>query len=267
MCGHFFWHSDAAMQHSSFILSSPSGRESAFPERAQSATAPANQRRTPAGFTLVEVMIAATIFLMTAMSIGALFVQNNKMSMRLRYRTNATNAALNILEQIRVLDFTSLDTLYTKSATESGAFIRVLIGDPNAPDHSAVAAPDPTGTPPALAPGFGADTIPLKYENLDLVINVRDGVIVPPLNSTWNTFSVPLTNSTSPTARMPMRYWLTLKYNTAISGDATIVATGQAFEIVLVYQWQQPGTPASSPWESATVRAVVQNQSPLTVGS
>ena len=226
-------------------------------------------------FTLVEVMVAATLFTITAMSIGALFVQNNMMSTRLRYRSNATNAALNILEQIRVLNFTDLTNIYNASATIPGTYIRVLIADPNAPDHSSLAAPDPTLTPtgtPAGIPGVGgisvpgAVSVPLGYQNIDLIINVRDGMIIPPLNATWNNLSLPLT-STASAPRMPMRIWLTLKYNTSISGDVTVTAPGQAFEIALVYQWQQPGASSTSPWDSATVRAVLVNQTPQTIGS
>jgi hypothetical protein len=222
-------------------------------------SAPAGRGNGIAGFTLVEVMIAAILFVGMALSITAFFLQNNKMSMALRYRTNATTAALNILEQIRVLDYDSLNTLYTTSApiAVTNAFVRVLITDPNAPDHTSWTAPDPTST---TTPGFGADKIPLKYQNLDVVINVRDGVIK---NSAWNVPALGLPLESSATAlRMPMRFWLTLNYNNAAVSTDTGVPAGDVFEIVLVYQWQQPGSAATSPWESGTVRAVVQKPTP-----
>ena len=228
-----------------------------------------------AAFTLVEVMVAATLFTMIAMSVGGLFVQNSKISATLRYRSNATNAALNLLEQIRTLNFTDLTNIHNASATIPGAYIRVLVTDPNAPDHSSLPHPDPTlpnaGNPTGI-PGVGtsnyaSDTsVPVGYQNVDLVINVRDGVILPPLNANWNYFSVPL-SSTPSAPRMAMRIWLTFNYNTAISGDASVTAPGQAFEIALVYQWQQPGAPSTASWESATVRAVLVNQNPQTIGS
>jgi prepilin-type N-terminal cleavage/methylation domain-containing protein len=218
-----------------------------------------------AAFTLVEVMVAAVIFTILAVSISALFVQNNQMSSRLRYRTTATNAALNILEQIRLVDFNGLTSLYASSATIPGSYVRVLVADPNAPNHSGLAAPDATLVAPDT-PGVGADAIPIGYQNLDLLINVRDGVTTPVLNSAWNTCTLPLNTSTTG-IRMPMRFWLTLKYNTIISGDPAITATGQVFELALIYQWQQPGTPSSSQWDTASVRAVVTNQNPSVIGS
>ena len=218
-----------------------------------------------AAFTLVEVMVAALIFTILSISITALFVQNNQMSARLRYRTTATNAALNVLEQVRVVDFNGLLSLYNSSATIPGSYVRVLVADPNAPDHTGLAAPVATLVAPDT-PGVGADAIPLGYQNLDLLINVRDGVTTPVLNSAWNTCTLPLNTSTTG-VRMPMRFWLTLRYNTTISGDPAVTATGQVFEIALVYQWQQPGTPSSSQWDSASVRAVVTNQNPMVIGS
>jgi type II secretory pathway pseudopilin PulG len=226
----------------------------------------AHHRRARTGaFTLVEVMIAAILFTLVSLSIGFLYVQNNRMATRLRYRTNATNAALNVLEQIRVLDFSNLLVLHTtaSSPTNAPAYIRVLIADPNAVDHTTLDAPDPTNTSAAPWAGFGADTIPLKFQNLDVYINVLDGTEV---QSAWNTCTLPL--ESSPTApRMNMRFWLTLKYNTVVSGDAAITATGQVFEIILVYQWQQPGSSASSVWSSGTVKAVVQNPMPKVIGT
>ena len=231
-------------------------------DRAARSRLAARRRSRTAAFTLVEVMIAAIIFTMTAISVGTMFLQNNNMSMRLRYRTNATNAALNILEQVRVLNFDTLNTFYTTSAptTVTGAYVRVLISDPNAPDHTAYAAPDSDGSPP----GVGADPIPLRYQNLDLVLNVRDGVLK---NATWSPVLLPLSSSTTST-RMKMRFWLTLKYNQTVSADTTVTAHGQVFEIALVYQWKAPGAATASAstttgWESGTVRAVVQNPNPI----
>jgi len=213
-------------------------------------------------FTLVEVMIATALFTLVALSIGSLYVQNYQIATRLRYRTNATNAALNILEQIRVLDFNKLSDLYKVASAPSNvpAFIRVLITDPNAADHTHWDPPDPKDT--TLA-GFGTDIIPLRYQNLDLKINVLDDAET---NSTWNVCSLPL--QSSPTApRMPMQFWLTLKYNTAVSGDNNVKATGEVFEIVIVYQWQQPATASTSTWASGTVRAVIHNPMPKVIGT
>jgi hypothetical protein len=61
---------------------------------------------------------------------------------------------------------------------------------------------------------------------------------------------------------MPMKFWLTFKYNTVVSGSSTITAPGQVFEITLVYQWQQPGSSSSSNWESGVIKAVVKNPMP-----
>jgi len=227
-------------------------------------------RRTRAT-TLVEVMVAAIIFTITAISIGTLFLNNNKMSMRLRYRTNATNVALNILEQIRVLNYANLNDVYANSAPTSvtSPYIRVIIADPNAPDYSALALPDPTSL---THPGIGVkDTsgaspgpaVPAKFQYIDVTINVRDGV---EKNTTWTTFpngGLPLSTS-STGSRMPMNLWLTLKYNPTVSGDATMPAAGEVFEIVLVYQWQQPG---QAEWNSGTVRTVVPNPGPAVIRS
>ena len=263
---HAFLHTVRHMQRHRSIPAAPPGNGTALPDSIRSSRSDRKNRRDGFGparlvsaFTLVEVMIAPILFVMMAISISTFFLQNNKMSMTLRYRTNATTAALNILEQIRVLDYDSLRTLHNSSAplTVTNAFVRVLITDPNAPDHTSWSAPDPTSS---TAPGFGADKIPLKYQNLDVVINVRDGVVK---NSAWNVPSSGLPLESSATAtRMPMRFWLTLNYNgTAVSSDTTI-PVGDVFEIVLVYQWQQPGSSPTSEWQSGTVRAVVQNPTP-----
>lgn len=206
-------------------------------------------------------MVASLILLGVSVGITGLFINNTQMSMRLRFRTTATNAALNILEQIRVLDYDNLKTLYDSSAPTAvtGSFIRVLIADPNAPDNTALAAPDPTAT----VPGFGAPSVPLKYQKLDLILNVRDGVVK---NSTWNAPSpgLPLESSAS-APRMSMRYWVTLKFNSdTVSSDTNITAKGEVLEIAMVYQWKPPKSPATSAWESGTVRAVVRNPKPKT---
>lgn len=224
---------------------------------------PGTRARRTRATTLVEVMVASIIFTLTAVSIGTLFVQNNKMSTLLRYRTNATNAALNILEQLRVLDFDSLNNVYLASApnTVTGAYIRVIVADPNAPDYSAN-HPEPLDT---VNPGFGVDPVPASYQKIDVLLNVRDAVVKN--NTTWSLYpngGLPMANATS-ISRMPLRFWLTLKYNETVSGSSTITtAKGQAFEIILVYQWQQPG---SSTWQSGTVRAVVPNPSPTVIRS
>jgi type II secretory pathway pseudopilin PulG len=230
---------------------------------------PATHRHShTTAFTLVEVMIAAVLFTFVALTVSALVIQNNNMTTRLRYKTNATNAALNILEQIRVLDFTNLTTLYTKSSPLNSppctyAYLRVLITDPNAPDLTGLTEPAPDD---ATTPGFQSDypsstySVPPRYRNIDLKLNVRDNTEI---YSNWTACDLPLqSTATSGKTTMPMRFWLTFKYNTLISGSSTITATGQVFEITLVYQWKQPASSSSSSWESGVVKAAVKNRMP-----
>jgi hypothetical protein len=141
----------------------------------------------------------------------------------------------------------------------------VVAADPNAPDYSALPLADTTTDPtkPGVQGIYSTDLIscPANFQYLNVTINSRDDVI---LNTAWTFFpngGLPLaTSATSP--RMPMQFWLTLKYNNTVSGDASMPATGEVFEIALVYKWQQPG---QSGWDTGTVRAVVPNPNPAII--
>ncbi|MFT3781194.1 MAG: hypothetical protein QM790_04195 [Nibricoccus sp.] len=212
------------------------------------------------GFTLVEVMVGTVLFVTLAVSTGAVFVQNHKMSTKLRYRTQAINVALNFLEQIRVMEFTNIKTLCTAASTNTSAYLRLIVQDSGAPDLTALASPNPTDT---STPGFGVLEVPLGYRNYDFKINVVNGLVknINPTVCTGSTSSTPgfaLDNTSSGTVniRIPMKFWLTMRYNETISSDSSITAKGEVVEISMVYYWQDP---SSSTWQEGTIRAAISN--------
>ena len=182
------------------------------------------------GVTLVETMVATLIFALAAAGVTGTYMRSMKSTTTLRYSTTAASAALNILEQVRILQYANLKTLHD-SATSSTT-IPVLIADPNA----------------AIVSG-----VPVGYRQISLNLNVLDGVTQ--LNATWTPANIPMEKSTT-AATLQMQFWLTLKQD--VSTVAPIVET---MELALIYQWKPPGYSGSG-WQTGTIHSLVPNQSP-----
>jgi len=226
------------------------------------------------GFTLMDTMIASVVFTMVAISTGSMFIQNQRSAYAQRSRTQMTNTALNILEQLRVepcnaqsgsaptasgTPYAMMVAVLSDTTNLPTATLRVIISDPSyTPAMTAVQAPD-LYNPPAPTPPL------LYYRPIFLNINVVGGVIAPPNNPNWTYQNLP-TESSPIAPKLPARFWLTLTRDFATSGS-----THEAIEISLVYQWLNPGSrytanPAAAPdsaWQSGTIRLVMTDPSPL----
>lgn len=212
-------------------------------------------RRGLRGFTLVEVMVSTFLFTLIGLSVAASLVENMQMSTRLRYRTQAVNVALNFLEQVRVMQYSSVKDLCTKAAINSSTYLRLIVQDSGAADYTAIASPSPTDT----TPGYGVQEVPLGYQYYDMKINVVNGTVTNTAANTYSGtsgFAVENTATGTVTVRMPMKFWLTIKYNEIISSDPLVTAKGEAVEIVITYYWQDP---TSSDWKAGTIRAAIVN--------
>lgn len=187
------------------------------------------------GVTLAEVMIAATLFTMLAVSATALFIQNQRASIGLRYRTQVTNTALNILEQLRLKNYNDLLTLRAES-----------LATPANPHTTMVLVADPLYTPPTPDP-YASLNLPTGLRPMELNVNVVDGTVIRTGRTSLN---LPM-ESTSAKLFLPTRYWLTLKFNQSLTTPIV-----QAMEVTLVYQWQMP---QQTNWQEGTIRLVVTN--------
>ena len=187
------------------------------------------------GVSLVEVMIAATIFTVLAMSGTAFFIQNQRMSVAIRYRTQVTNTSLNILEQLRLKNYQELKTLWTAATAAPGATHNTI-----------VIVSDPAYVPPNPDP-FSSLNLPQGLRPLEIKINVLDDAVI---DRTKTYLELPM-DSEPRGEKLSTRYWLTLKHNQ--SNTSPIV---EAFEIALIYEWRPPRQPT---WQEGTIRLVVAN--------
>ena len=92
---------------------------------------PLSQRRIRSvkGMTLVEVMVSATIFSFAAMALVGLFLQNQRFSTYLGYRSQGVTVSLSILEQLRFRQYAEMHDIYNMG---NSATISVELIDPNA---------------------------------------------------------------------------------------------------------------------------------------
>jgi Tfp pilus assembly protein PilV len=208
----------------------------------------AASRRHPKGtlaFTLVEIMVAAVLFIITSLALAASLIQNDKFTNLLSYRTQALNISMGMVEQMRAISYGDLlaycNNAFNISPTGTQTTINVNITDPwHASTNSSV---------------------PGNYLQIQLPINQftdSSGNVHTPSPSTqnWCAANVPMDVSTQAQV-MPMQWWLTIDNNVQ-SGSGTAC---DVFEITLVYQWQVPGTSAPV-WQSGTIRLVIPNSVP-----
>lgn len=182
------------------------------------------------GFSLVEVMVAAVIFTLLAVSATSVFLQNNRMMATLRTRTHVTNTALSIVEQLRLNEFATIKGFHD-AATPA-----ILIN-----------LPDPTYT--AVAPDVSG------YRPTSLNINVLDGV---QKNANW-TYSDLFVESSTTALKTKARFWTAINAN--ISASSPVV---EVYEVAIMYQWKNPAAKPNDPWQSNTIRLTVPNPNPKT---
>ncbi len=189
-------------------------------------------------------MIAATIFTVLAMSATAMFLQNQRASIAIRYRTQVTNTALNILEQLRLKNYTELETLHKNA-----------LASPTGTHTTLVLIADPAYTPPTPNP-YASYNFPSGLRPVELILNVVDGEVI---NTTYTNVDVPMESEAKAT-KLPTRYWLTLRYNDQRDPDPELGGIVQAMEVALVYQWRMP---QRTDWQEGTVRLAVVNPQAL----
>ncbi len=196
------------------------------------------------GISLVEVMIAATIFTVLSMSATAMFLQNQRASIAIRYRTQVTNTALNILEQLRLKNYTDLETLH-----------RAAVAAPTTEHTTLVLIADPAYVPPTPNP-YADKNFPDGLRPVELKLNVVDGDVI---NTTHTPVNVPM-EADANAPELPTRYWLTLRYNDQRDPDPELGGIVQAMEVALVFQWRMP---QRTEWQEGTVRLAVVNPQAL----
>ena len=187
------------------------------------------------GVSLVEVMIAATIFTVLAMSATGFFLQNQRTALSLRYRTQVTNTALNILEQMRLKNFYELESFW-EAATAA----------PASSHKSVVIVSDPSYVPPSPDP-FAYLNLPSGLRPLELKLNVLDDEVI---NNSNTNLQLPMESGAN-AVKLDTRYWFTLKRN-----ESLVSPIVQAIEIALVYEWKSA---RQTTWQQGTVRLVVTN--------
>src|ERR1043166_2012605 len=124
------------------------------------------RNRTRQGFSLIEVMIAAFMFTLLAVSTTTMFVQNQRMITRFRYRTHVTNAALNLLEQLRLYQYTTVKGIHDSDSSSSVPQVLVSLADPT---YSRPA------TDPYPASGYPYNGVLDGYRPIPLNLNFLDG--------------------------------------------------------------------------------------------
>jgi hypothetical protein len=180
-------------------------------------------------------MIAATIFTVLSVSATALFIQNQRASIGLRYRTQVTNTALNILEQLRLKNYNDLKILRDTA-----------LASPTTLHTALVLVADPLYTIPTSSPYTGLN-LPTGLRPLELNLNVVDGTVI---STDRTSLDVPMEVALNST-KLPTRYWLTLKFNESMTTPRV-----QAMEVALIYQWRMP---QQTEWQEGTIRLVVTN--------
>jgi type II secretory pathway pseudopilin PulG len=204
---------------------------------------PGQSSRTRA-FTLAEVMVATVIFTITSLALTASFIQNQRFTTALSYRTQAVNISMGMVEQIRQISYPDMQAICYKVAGATSAA--------NTPTTINVVIMDPANisTDTTIAPNYRQIQLPINQLTFSVPIKDSSGNTVSSVsNNNWYTTSVPIDLSPSAPS-MPIRWWLAIDYNIQTGTTAC-----DAFEIVLIYQWQVPGT-KSPPWQSGTIRLV-----------
>jgi prepilin-type N-terminal cleavage/methylation domain-containing protein len=185
------------------------------------------KRSCAGGFTLVEIMVATVIFTITSLALASSFIQNEKFTRAISYRTQATTISMGMVEQIRWVAYSQIP------AAVAAGNIPVVVMDPANINTD-------SGTPAG-------------YRPISLLINsFTSTVATSSSNATWTTTTIPVdTDLAAP--KMPIRWWLTINQNTTTGSGAC-----DAYEITLIYQWQIPGNTAN-PWQSGTIRLLNPN--------
>lgn len=187
------------------------------------------------GMTLVEVLVAMVLFAMLSVGLSATFVFNLKSAKTLNYRTQAVNAAMSVAEQIRGVGYSDLLNLHYREVSPEKFQIKLL-------DPSATAA---------------TATVPSYYRLFELPVNV---VGIKTVNSDWSSTDVAVGGKAS-ARKLKMRFWVSLNLDQSFTAPVR-----QVFQLVLIYQWQDPAS-ASPTWQSGTIRIAVPNPSGATVAS
>jgi prepilin-type N-terminal cleavage/methylation domain-containing protein len=172
------------------------------------------------GLTLTEVLVAAGIFAIVATTLVGVFLQNQRYSHFLGYRTQAVTTALSILEQLRFQQYAEVADIYNAGAAGT---ISVTIADP------------------AELSG---------YRDIVLPVNMRDQT---EYQRDWTSTTI-VVDPDADAPRLPIRFFLHLTRNLVNSGSSKI----DVFEIVLLYQWPREGR-SSEDWHTGNVRLVVPN--------
>lgn len=175
------------------------------------------------GVTLVEVMVASGILAFVATALLGVFLQNQRFSYHLAYRSQAVTTSLSLLEQLRFRQYAEIADIYNLGVDGS---VDVTIVDPSTSEG---------------------------YSTLTLPVNVLDGTEV---NEDWTGASIVVDPDAS-AVRLPMRFFLCLSQNRATGANAVDV-----FEIVLLYRYQQAAS-GGGEWQTGNVRLVVPNLNPM----
>ncbi len=186
--------------------------------------------------SLVEVMIAASLFTFMATSLVSLFLQNARFARALALRTVATTTAIGVAEQIRANAYAD-HALRHNDPTAS--FIDVELFDP---------------TDAAAPQGMTKISFPL---------NSVDGTTE---NSDWTEVTLPMVlDENGKETRLPvhMRFWLTSQIRQPTitkdeNGKEVTETRCQLFEIALIYQWKNPNY-SDTKWHSGVIRLVTPN--------
>jgi prepilin-type N-terminal cleavage/methylation domain-containing protein len=209
------------------------------------------QRSRTGGFTLVEIMVATVIFTITSLSLAASLIQNQRFTTALSYRTQALNISMGIVEQLRQISYPNMQA-YCKAVAVSASTTTTIDVDIMDPLNASTDYTQNTGAPP----NYRRVQLPFQLtlstgaENL-----LGAGATAYTSNSTTNWYQTAIPMDLSKSAQqMPIRWWLTVYYNVQ-TGAGTAC---DAFEMVLIYQWQIPGT-KSPAWQSGTIRLINPN--------
>jgi len=185
------------------------------------AQTPLHHDRRRRGLTLIEVMVSTVILAIVAAALTSGYMQNIRMGDALSRRTQVTNCALSIVEQIRQSGFTEVRDKQCLPPTPEKFKVKVL---------------DPTQL----------TTKPTGYNDLLIAVNKRGGTV---LSTGWTTLNFPTDSATAP--KIPVRFWV------EINRDRDAVTNiHEVITIALIYQWQNANAPANK-WQSGNLRLVI----------